>query len=347
MCQGPGASSRSKSLRSAATAFAFQSTVAGSTRTGCRCGWACAAGGPRRAPARAGDPRRGARAQASGTSPGRGCACAGDPDGPARRPHRGHRASVPARRWPPRCRRPRRARRSRGSTAPRGCGSAAPRRTARSRPDRADATGGRRASRRRSRRSSRRSRQARMTDSAGRAPRPAPARSAPCPRCGRAREGWRPGRCRACAQVGRVELLPRLVVVGSGGMGDAPPRHRAVRVVLGRPPKAAHCLLVGERVAPHEPAVEPALRLRRARRNRERTGAEIEVVVGAQALFLLRNDAARVSSRVTAADANPLAPSPRRATRFVLGISGGPVHPVRALPERMPLPRAASDRALR
>ena len=127
----------------------------------------------------------------------------------------------------------------------------------------------------------------RMRDTAARAPRRAPARpgDARFDAVERAKGGV-PDRAERAREVGRIELLPRLVVVGPGGVPDPPPGHRAARVVLRRPPEAAHRLLVGERVAPHEAPVEPALRFVRSGRDRERDGSEIEVVVAAQALFL-------------------------------------------------------------
>ena len=90
-------------------------------------------------------------------------------------------------------------------------------------------------------------------------------------------------------ELGRIELAPRLVVVGTGGVADPPPGHRAAGVVPDRPPEAAHRLLVAECVAPHQPPVEPALRLGRAGGDRAGEGPEIVavVVVGARHLVCL------------------------------------------------------------
>ena len=104
-----------------------------------------------------------------------------------------------------------------------------------------------------------------------------------------------PNRAQRGPEVHRIEFLPRLVVVGPGGVPDPPPRHRAAGVVLGRPPEAVHRLLVGEGVAPHETPVEPALRLRRSRRYRERAGSEIEIVVSAHSLLSFGTRRARIA----------------------------------------------------
>ena len=135
-----------------------------------------------------------------------------------------------------------------------------------------------------------------MTDSAARAPRRArrSTGAAPAAPVERLTGGMAHGTQRAL-QIVRIELAPLLVVVGPGGVPDPPPGHRAAGVVLRRPPEAAHRLLVGEPVAPHEAPVEPALRVVRSGRDRERDGSEIEVVVGAQAV-LLAGDAAPVRS---------------------------------------------------
>ena len=76
-----------------------------------------------------------------------------------------------------------------------------------------------------------------------------------------------------------VERLPRLVVVGPGRVGDAPPRHRAPGVRVERTPKARDRLLVVVAVGPGEPPVEPALRHLGAGRHRPVVRPEIVAVV--------------------------------------------------------------------
>src|SRR5262249_43446963 len=61
-------------------------------------------------------------------------------------------------------------------------------------------------------------------------------------------------------EVDRIESLPLLVVVGAGGISDAPPCHGAARIMPGGLLEAAHGLLVIEAIGPNESAIEPRLR---------------------------------------------------------------------------------------
>ena len=74
---------------------------------------------------------------------------------------------------------------------------------------------------------------------------------------------------------------PRPVVEGARRMGDSPPCHGAGRIRLRRPPVAGDRLIVVEGEVPVQPAVEPALRGLRLRRNPARPGPEIEIVAHA------------------------------------------------------------------
>jgi hypothetical protein len=110
-------------------------------------------------------------------------------------------------------------------------------------------------------------------------------------RCGLARGG--DGSVRTAqrrVQVDGVEGVPVLVVVGAGGVGDAPVGECAPGIVLHGPLEAAHRLFVVEAVAPQQAAVEPRLRGGRGRRHRAGVGAEIEGIAG-HATSLIRSAA--------------------------------------------------------
>ena len=102
--------------------------------------------------------------------------------------------------------------------------------------------------------------------------------------------GVRPFHC--ALQIGVVEELPGLVVVGAQGVRDAPVRHGAVRIGCRRRFEAGDRLFVVERVAPDEAPVEPELRFRRTGRYGPGEGPEVEVVHE----DLLQRDATRRQS---------------------------------------------------
>ena len=76
-----------------------------------------------------------------------------------------------------------------------------------------------------------------------------------------------------------VPHLPREIVVGADGVGDAPMGHGAVRVGCQRGFEAVDCLLVVEAKAPVQAAVEPKLRGRGCGGDLAGVGSEIVGVV--------------------------------------------------------------------
>src|SRR5262245_19553019 len=85
------------------------------------------------------------------------------------------------------------------------------------------------------------------------------------------------GRLERTLKVDRVERFPLLVVVGTGGVGDAPIGHGAGRVMLRSLAKTPYGLLMVVAVAPKEPAIEPRLSVRRL--SRYRPAVQSEVVI--------------------------------------------------------------------
>jgi hypothetical protein len=78
--------------------------------------------------------------------------------------------------------------------------------------------------------------------------------------------------------AGGIEQLPGQIVVGTRGIGDAPVRHGAARVVLQRLAEALDRFPVVEGEGPDQAAIEPQLRL--GRRRRDRPAVLAEIVVG-------------------------------------------------------------------
>ena len=76
-----------------------------------------------------------------------------------------------------------------------------------------------------------------------------------------------------------IHQLPRQVVVGTRGIGDAPMRHRAGGIVLERPFEAADRFLVIVGVGPDQAAIDPELGFGRGRGDGAAVAAEIIVVV--------------------------------------------------------------------
>ena len=89
-----------------------------------------------------------------------------------------------------------------------------------------------------------------------------------------------PGAGQRRRQVDGVEGVPRLVVVGSDRIRDAPSCDRQVGVEIERSLEAADGLAVVERVGPDQPAVEPQLGLRRWRADGPVVGAQLVVRLG-------------------------------------------------------------------
>src|SRR5689334_1047948 len=86
------------------------------------------------------------------------------------------------------------------------------------------------------------------------------------------------GRGQGPVEIGRIEGLPLLVVVGPRSIGDAPLSHGAGWVVPGRLTKAAHGLLVIVAVAPQQSAIEPELRTGGSGGHLAAVAAEVVVV---------------------------------------------------------------------
>ena len=190
-----------------------------------------------------------------------------------------------------------------------------------------------------------------MTSNAARALRRAPAPPGSRSRCDRALPGWRrgprPGWPRESA---RVELAPRLVVVRPGRVADSPTRAIAQPGSCpAAPPEAAHRLLVAEGIAPHQPPVEPALRLgrrgskrgskRRGRRSRDRSRSGRRCSSSRLPLPLLRRDERTRHHTAGQGDHEP--PARRHQGDFMLidswpfpGLSEPPMIPLR--PVRLP-----------
>ena len=89
-------------------------------------------------------------------------------------------------------------------------------------------------------------------------------------------------------QVDGVEGLPRLVVVGTDRIRDAPSCDRQVGVQIEGSLKARNGLFVVERVGPDQPAVEPQLGLRRWRIDRPVVAAQLVVRPGVH-VYLVAN----------------------------------------------------------
>jgi hypothetical protein len=91
---------------------------------------------------------------------------------------------------------------------------------------------------------------------------------------------FHPRPCQRRRQVDGVERLPRLVVVRSYRVGDAPAGDREVWVEVERALEALDRFVMVERVGPDHPAVEPHLRLRRRRLNRPVIGPQVVIGLG-------------------------------------------------------------------
>ena len=76
-----------------------------------------------------------------------------------------------------------------------------------------------------------------------------------------------------------VLLIPWIIIVRPGGIGDAPMRHRAVRIGRQRVAETNHRLLVVKAEAPVQPPVEPKLRIGRGGGDFPRIGPDVIGIV--------------------------------------------------------------------